>query len=243
MLPIASSPSRLVQPRSWPLNPRTATVSATVLLAHALVLRVVLEPALAPLPALAGESVVLASWVEEGLLRPAQTPSALPRPNPAPAPEPTLRTRPSMSRVAHAQPSEMALPSASAELGAPPPGQTKALATSSTEVAGQSTAHSATALAGVQVNPPSSDAEDLHNPPPAYPPMSRRLGEQGTVVVRVFVDLEGRATQALVARSSGHARLDSAALETTQRWRYRPGRRQGLAEAMWVNVPIRFVLD
>ena len=34
-----------------------------------------------------------------------------------------------------------------------------------------------------------------------------------------------------------------AALATVQRWRYVPGKRAGVPEAMWFNVPIRFVLD
>ena len=90
---------------------------------------------------------------------------------------------------------------------------------------------------------PSSDADYLHNPPPAYPRMSRRMGEQGTVLLRVFISAEGRAEKADIRTSSGYARLDEAALETVQRWRYVPGKRAGQPEAMWFNVPIRFVLD
>ena len=90
---------------------------------------------------------------------------------------------------------------------------------------------------------PSTDADYLNNPPPAYPRMSRRMGEQGTVLVRVFINAEGRADKAEIRTSSGYPRLDEAALETVQRWRYVPGKRAGVAEAMWFNVPIRFVLD
>ncbi len=90
---------------------------------------------------------------------------------------------------------------------------------------------------------PSSDADYLNNPPPAYPRMSRRMGEQGMVLVRVFISIEGRADKAEIRTSSGYPRLDEAALATVQRWRYVPGQRAGQAEAMWFNVPIRFVLD
>jgi protein TonB len=90
---------------------------------------------------------------------------------------------------------------------------------------------------------PSSDADYLNNPPPTYPRMSRRMGEQGTVMVRVLISTEGRAEQADIRTSSGHARLDEAALDTVKRWRYVPGQRAGQPEAMWFNVPIRFVLD
>ncbi len=90
---------------------------------------------------------------------------------------------------------------------------------------------------------PSSDADYLNNPTPTYPSMSRRMGEQGTVVVRVFISTEGRAEKAEIRTSSGYARLDEAALSTVQRWRYVSGKRAGVAEAMWFNVPIRFLLD
>lgn len=90
---------------------------------------------------------------------------------------------------------------------------------------------------------PSSDADYLHNPAPAYPRMSRRMGEQGLVVVRVLINTEGRAEQAEIRTSSGYNRLDEAALETVKRWRYVPGQRAGIPETMWFNVPIRFRLD
>jgi len=48
---------------------------------------------------------------------------------------------------------------------------------------------------------------------PEYPPASRRLGEQGTVVLDVLIDASGRVTDAKVVRSSGFPRLDQAALE------------------------------
>ncbi|PIT82884.1 energy transducer TonB [Limnohabitans sp. 15K] len=90
---------------------------------------------------------------------------------------------------------------------------------------------------------PSSDADYLNNPTPTYPSMSRRMGEQGTVLVRAFINTEGRAEKAEIRTSSGYSRLDDAALATVQRWRYVPGKRAGVAEAMWFNVPIRFLLD
>lgn len=90
---------------------------------------------------------------------------------------------------------------------------------------------------------PSSDADYLQNPKPAYPAMSRRLGEQGKVVVRVLIGVDGTAQKAEIRQSSGHDRLDQAGLNTVQRWRYVPGKRGGVAEAMWFNVPINFVLE
>jgi protein TonB len=90
---------------------------------------------------------------------------------------------------------------------------------------------------------PSADADYLKNPPPAYPRTSRRMGEQGTVIVRVFISSQGLPEKAEVRTSSGFARLDQAALEAVQRWRFVPGRRSGTPEAMWFNIPVRFVLE
>lgn len=100
-----------------------------------------------------------------------------------------------------------------------------------------------TAAMPVAVVLPSNDADYLNNPAPAYPRLSRRMGEQGTVILRVFISADGRAEKAEIRTSSGYARLDETALATVQRWRYVPGKRAGVVEAMWFNIPIRFVLD
>jgi len=90
---------------------------------------------------------------------------------------------------------------------------------------------------------PSSDAQYLQNPKPAYPAISKRLGEQGKVVVRVLIGADGTAQKAEIRQSSGYERLDQAALNTVLAWRYVPGKRGGVPEAMWFNVPINFVLE
>ncbi len=97
--------------------------------------------------------------------------------------------------------------------------------------------------APAKVELPSSDADYLNNPKPAYPPLSKRLGEQGKVVVRVLIGADGMPQKAEIRTSSGFDRLDQAALTTVMRWRYVPGKRAGVAEAMSFNVPINFVLE
>jgi protein TonB len=97
--------------------------------------------------------------------------------------------------------------------------------------------------APARVDLPSSNAEYLQNPKPAYPALSKRLGEQGKVVVRVFIAVDGTAQKAEIKQSSGFDRLDQAALTTVLRWRYVPGKRAGIPEGMWFNVPISFVLE
>ena len=104
-------------------------------------------------------------------------------------------------------------------------------------------AQAAPATAPPAMQLPSSDADYLQNPKPAYPPLSKRLGEQGKVIVRVLIGIDGVAHKAEIRQSSGFDRLDQAALNTVLKWRYVPGKRGGTAEEMWFNVPINFVLE
>lgn len=97
--------------------------------------------------------------------------------------------------------------------------------------------------APAKVELPSSDADYLSNPKPSYPPMSRRLGEQGKAVVRVLIGADGLPQKAELKQSSGFERLDQAALATVMKWRYVPGKRGGVPEPMSFNVPITFILE
>ena len=54
---------------------------------------------------------------------------------------------------------------------------------------------------------------------------------------------DGQPQKAELKQSSGFERLDQAALTTVMKWRYVPGKRGGVAEDMWFNVPINFVLE
>lgn len=96
--------------------------------------------------------------------------------------------------------------------------------------------------APVDTTPARFDAAYLDNPKPPYPPLARRMGEQGRVVLRVQVRADGRAAEVQVATSSGSPRLDEAALTTVQRWKFVPARRGAEAVAATVRVPIVFTL-
>lgn len=87
------------------------------------------------------------------------------------------------------------------------------------------------------------DADYLDNPKPLYPRASRRLGEEGKVVLRVFVNAEGDAERVEVKHSSGFQRLDQAAEQAVARWRFVPARRGEQAVTAWVVIPIVFSLN
>jgi len=92
------------------------------------------------------------------------------------------------------------------------------------------------------VVPPSFSASYLENPAPVYPPLSRRVGEQGKVMLRVLVSAKGTADTVELRASSGSSRLDDAALESVKHWRFVPARQGDQPVAAWVLVPITFSL-
>jgi protein TonB len=79
-------------------------------------------------------------------------------------------------------------------------------------------------------------------PNPIYPARSRKAGEQGNAVVRVLVDVTGRPAQVSLQTSSGHPELDQSALSAVRAAQFRPYAEGGLTQAVWVLVPINFVL-
>lgn len=89
---------------------------------------------------------------------------------------------------------------------------------------------------------PRFDADYLDNPKPAYPALSRRMGEEGRVVLRVQVAANGLPTDIVIHTSSGSARLDQAAFDAVRRWKFVPARRGDEAVAASVLVPIVFSL-
>jgi protein TonB len=94
-----------------------------------------------------------------------------------------------------------------------------------------------------QVTQPIFNAAYLDNPAPAYPPLSRRGGEQGRVILRVLVNIKGTADEVQVRTSSGFARLDDAARDTVQRWKFVPALRGAEPVAAWVLIPVSFRLE
>jgi len=94
-----------------------------------------------------------------------------------------------------------------------------------------------------QVIPPRFDAAYLNNPVPKYPSLSRRLGEEGVVMLRVYVAPDGTAREVQVRTSSGSPRLDRSAAEAVERWKFVPAREGDRPVGAWVLVPVRFSLS
>ena len=93
------------------------------------------------------------------------------------------------------------------------------------------------------VEPPRFDMSYLRNPAPTYPSTSRRLREEGRVMLSVLVSASGEAETVEVRTSSGSERLDRAAIDAVRRWRFAPARRGSQAIPGWALVPILFQLE
>jgi protein TonB len=73
--------------------------------------------------------------------------------------------------------------------------------------------------------------------------MSRRLGEQGSVRLRVLITTEGQAAKVELIQSSGFSRLDQSAIEAIRSWRFIPAQRAGRPIEAWYEWRWEFRLD
>ena len=87
-----------------------------------------------------------------------------------------------------------------------------------------------------------SGVEYIRPPQPQYPALSRRRGEEGRVVLRVLVNLQGRPERAEIQKSSGAERLDDAARRAALEALFKPHLENGQPVAVWAIVPIVFSL-
>lgn len=160
---------------------------------------------------------------------PAPAPAPAPREHLAHKPEPTAKpAAPAPILTAPVQASE------APSIPSPPPRAPQAA----------TTAPASTPAAEPQpVTTPAYAAAYLDNPPPAYPLSARRLGQEGLVLVRVYVNRSGKPEQVLLAKTSGVASLNEAALNAVKQWTFVPAKRGAEPVDAWVEVPLRFRLD
>lgn len=85
-------------------------------------------------------------------------------------------------------------------------------------------------------------AEDPGALKPDYPVRCRRLGHEGTAVVRVRIGTDGSPLDPQVIRSAGCPDLDLAAIAALRKARFHPARQWGRAVEAVIDQPFRFVL-
>ncbi len=110
-----------------------------------------------------------------------------------------------------------------------------------------------TAVSGIDAAPtgPATDVPAsgvqlryLRAPAPAYPAAALRAGQQGTVVLKVLVDVDGSPLRVDIERSSGHRSLDLAArIQVLRQWKFQPATDGGRAVQAVGLVPVDFSLQ
>ena len=211
-----------------PWQDRLPGIGAAIAL-HAIVIVLLLQ--YEPMrQAIANAAPIMVSMVSPPQVEPVAAPIEPPKPlpqkqrvKPRPVEKPRL-----VAATAPATPSDFVTPAPPPE---PPPPQPAAVAAAPAPVA------------ALPVVPPNFHADYLHNPAPPYPPLARRMNEQGRVVLRVLVSTEGLAEKVELRTSSGSSRLDQSALETVRGWKFVPARQGTSPVAAWVLVPISFSLQ
>jgi protein TonB len=78
---------------------------------------------------------------------------------------------------------------------------------------------------------------------PRYPPQAKRARAEGTVLLRVIINPDGRPRDVRIERSSGFALLDEAAREAVLKCLFRPHRENGVAHSASAIVPVQFALS
>lgn len=196
------------------------------------------------LPSIEAEPIVVSLIAPEVRPAPIEAPKALPV---KPAARPTIKK----TEVQNTPTSVAPIPQLATAAAAPEPVAPVAQKTATPHVE-EVPAPTAPAVEAVAAEPPPPveepieqprfNADYLDNPAPAYPPLSRKLREEGRVLLRVRVDTSGHPAQVTLHASSGFTRLDERAADTVRRWKFQPARQGGLPVEAWVIVPIQFSL-
>ena len=228
---------RAVHHPTWNSSQRTAVFIGGVVLLHVLALWALHTGLLKR----ATEWVIPVAVVSEVPPPPPSPPIKPPPPPPATPVRPSLAPTPlALAPLPTSQPTQT--PAAPPTLAAAAPVNAPVLATAPVVPVPSAVAVPAPSPPA-KVDLPTTVADYQAKSPPVYPAMSKRMGEQGRVVLRVLIGADGVPQQAEVQQSSGHGRLDRAAAEAVMRWRYVPGKRGGVPETMWFQVPIEFKLE
>jgi protein TonB len=183
----------------------------------------------------------------------APPPEPLPPPRrEAAAPEPVIQSLPSPPQTASAEPSKAPEPdrggAASASASAPTaPGPSSAsLPERGTAGLGSSSSAGPVVASRTPDASPGGPIVRAARPRggyqvrPVYPETARRAGLQGTTLLRIHIEVDGRVSDVTVARSAGHQSLDDAAAEAVRRWRFEPALSSAGPVSMWAVVPVEF---
>lgn len=83
----------------------------------------------------------------------------------------------------------------------------------------------------------------LYSPKPNYPLLSRKLREQGLVMIKLCINQSGFVDEASISKSSGFQGLDKSALATLSQWRFLPNSPSLNYASQCFQAPIHFSLE
>ncbi len=183
---------------------------------------------------MAGKTSTEISLILEPVPVPVIKPSP-PTPIPSPSVQPSQASEPIKTQIKPLPEPDVTAASAPAIVQAKP----RAVKPPAVHNKASSTNEASNAAKGaVQAEP-----DDLHNEPPEYPEESRAAREQGIVILRVEVTSAGEPATVSILKSSGYFRLDQAARQAVQHWKFGPAMAAGIPVASEIDVPVRFRLQ
>ena len=220
-------------------GPRLIPLGLIVLL-HAGLLYAALNGMQKPVTTPAVPREVIATFIT-----PQPTPEPQPQPTP-PVPQPVPRPAPKVAQKPTPVVKKASLPKPT--LAPTPEPSEKAISTPAPPPVAAAPAAPEPQAAAAPAAPPAppktvSGVEYIQPPQPDYPPVARRNGEEGKVMLRVLVNDGGRPEKVDVQKSSGFARLDEAARQAALRARFKPHLEDGKPVAVYALIPINFSIQ
>ena len=83
----------------------------------------------------------------------------------------------------------------------------------------------------------------ISKPMPPYHPMARQMRQQGTVVLRLLIDVEGRVERVETVTNDAGRTLEQTAIEAARSWIYKPALKDGVEVKVWKTEQVVFTLD
>ena len=187
--------------------------------------------------------VTTAPPVAEPVVEPTPEPIVEPKPEPKPAPKPEPKPQPKPEPKPTPKPEPKPQPKP-APKPAPQPDPAPKPAPQPTPEPPAKVEPKAPPAQAKDSTPKRIDTPSIvSHHPPSYPRQARRRGQEGTVIIEVWLDERGRQTKHILASSSGVSALDKAALQAITKWKFSAYVENGQGIAHRVHIPIRFKLD
>ena len=176
--------------------------------------------------------------------QPQPTPPA-PQPEPRPVPKVTPKPTPVVKKATPPKPTPKPAPEPTEKsISTPAPPPVAATSAPEPQVAAAPAAPPAPPAPATPAPPKTvSGVEYVQPPQPDYPPIAKRMGEEGKVMLRVLVSERGRPEKVDVQKSSGYARLDEAARQAALRAVFKPHLEDGRPVAVYALIPINFSIQ